>query len=452
MTQHGVRLRHLAACFSLAATAAALSGCGGAADSAAPAAQLPAAPTPPAPPLPAPGPAPTPGAMVTLHFSDCQVGARVGCVAGNNANAGTASSPKQTLAGIDVNTLGAGSQLLFARGGAWNNVNLFLNNPNATATSALLFGDYLPAGVGASAARPELRSGGVVFNVGGMYGNSVVDGGYTFRGLKLTGLSGDAGSRGFFVHSSTRNVLIDDMEITGFGIALELQNVGATGNEGLVLRNSHIHHNSEMGILGDTNDLVIEGNLIEANNVSGSGFNHGLYLSGHARNGIVRNNRFINNSVLNGVCTGGNLTVHGQWDGLLIENNTIEQLQSTWGCWGISVNDGYNLPEYFRGVVLRGNSLVNIECAICVRAAPGIVIEGNRIRSNQPNLPTAIVVGSPTNSDDDPGVGATVRNNVVCFTAPNPALAPIRITVAGGSETGTVYRTGAEADTGACAP
>jgi hypothetical protein len=116
-----------------------------------------------------------------------------------------------------------------------------------------------------------------------------------------------------------------------------MQNTGPIGNTALLIRNNDIHHNSEMGILGDAIDMVIEGNSLANNNPSGSAFQHALYLAGHGRNGVVRNNTFRNNSVVNGVCTGGNLTVHGQWVGLLVEGNTIRQDASQGGCYGISI-------------------------------------------------------------------------------------------------------------------
>jgi hypothetical protein len=399
---------------------------------------------------------------VTLYFSDCQVGASTGCVAGNNANAGTsAAAPKRDLSGVNLNTLGAGSQLRFARGGVWTGVAHSLNNTSATIAAPLVFTSYVPDWGSAATPRPELRTmyNGVAFNIGGSYGNSTLDGGYTFRDLKLSSVNGGNpsgigdNSRAFLVHSSTRAVLIENTELTNFGIAIEIQNLGV-GNQGFVLRNSHIHRNSRMGILGDAHDLVIEDNLIEANNFSGIGFNHGLYLGSHAlaRNAIVRNNRFVNNSAVNGVCTGGNLTVHGMWDGLVIEGNTISQTQATYGCWGISVNDGYTEAEYFRNTTIRANTMINIECAICVRSAPGALIERNVIRSNQSYLPSGVVVVPPNGANDDAGVNAAARDNVICFTDPNPNQAPVRVSVSGGTVSGTVYRTGADALTGACAP
>ena len=78
----------------------------------------------------------------TLYFSDCQPGAAPGCVSGNNANPGTQAAPKRDLTGINVNALPAGSQLLFARGGAWSNFRISLDNRNVTVAAPLIFADY----------------------------------------------------------------------------------------------------------------------------------------------------------------------------------------------------------------------------------------------------------------------------------------------------------------------
>nr|WP_296015291.1 hypothetical protein [uncultured Acidovorax sp.] len=95
--------------------------------------------------------------------------------------------------------------------------------------------------------------------------------------------------------------MIENVEISGFQIAIHSQARAPHGVNNVLIRDSHIHHNGSMGILGQFRNSVIEGNLIEANNFSGSGFNHGTYLSGS--NGLsdtnvtLRNNRYIRNSV-----------------------------------------------------------------------------------------------------------------------------------------------------------
>ena len=52
-----------------------------------------------------PGTGGSTGGGTVYYFSDCQTGAAVGCVSGNDTNTGTSpAAPKQTLAGINVNT------------------------------------------------------------------------------------------------------------------------------------------------------------------------------------------------------------------------------------------------------------------------------------------------------------------------------------------------------------
>lgn len=385
------------------------------------------------------------------------MGAAVGCVPGSNANPGTsASAPKQNLSGMNVNALPAGTQLRFARGGVWTNFNVFLDNRNATVTAPLVFEAYTPAWATSSTARPELQSSTIAFYMGGTYGNTIADGGYTVRGFKLNGMG--AGDTGVFAASTTRGILVEGNEITGFNLGFNIQNMGPEGNQGFVVRNNSIHHNAGMGFLGDAYGLVIEGNTFANNNFSGSGFNHAIYVGGHGTHGIIRNNTLTNNSVVNGVCTGGNMTIHGQWDGFLIEGNTITQAASTGGCYGISVTPGYNSTEFFRNFVARGNTVVNVGgCALCFGAAVGPIAENNLLINLNNSWMSGVVlaanVGSiPGVGGDDIDNGAIIRNNTMCFAYPRPESEQV-VTRNAGQVTisGTVYRTGADATTGPCA-
>ncbi len=384
------------------------------------------------------------------YFSDCQSGAHAACVAGKNGHAGTnPATPKQNLNGLDLNALPAGTQLLFAKGGVWTGFSAIVRNLNATPTQPIVFDSYAPSWGGTE--RPWLQATSfiVAFQLG-QHADVENDGGYTIRNLKLDGVG--KADWGVWLRTEVRNVTLDNLEITGFLIGVHSQSTGTSGNTFLTLRNSNIHHNSEMGFLGDAFDLVIEGNTFANNNASGSNFNHAIYLSGQGRNGVLRNNTFTNNSVVAGVCRGGNVTVHGQWDGLLIEGNTITQAASSEGCWGFSVTPGYaNSAEWFRNTVVRNNTITNLGgCAICVISAPGIVIEGNRIFNNQVSH-TGVIVAPPADPRDDAGAKAVLRNNIVCLTQPNANSAAVVLRVAGGVESGTVYRTGAAANTGPCA-
>ena len=454
---------------SIAATAL-LSGCGAGTDTGTNEATPPAAPAPapsvPAPaPAPSPAPAPAPGSAVTYYFSDCQTGAAAGCVPGDNANPGTSpTAPKRTLASVDVNALAAGSRLLFARGGAWANFSLQLHNLNVTTAAPLVFDAYTPPAGGS--ARPVFNPGSsfFVFQTS-FFGRTEDTGGYVLRNLTLDG----RGSTGWGIHLRNRShdILLDNLEITGFEIALHSQNESPIGN--VTLRNSQIHHNSEMGMLGESENLIIEGTLFEANNFSGSGFNHAIYLGGSARNGIIRNNTFTNNSVCTRapcadgnptnptVCRGGNVTIHGQWDGVLIEGNTIQQVASVGSCYGFSITPGYTSAEFFRNFVVRNNTVINLGgCAICAGASVGPVIENNLLINRNNSWMSGVVLGANVGSQgaggDDVDNGAIVRNNTLCSTYFSGGSQIISAINAGTyTQTGNVLRTGADASTGPCA-
>jgi hypothetical protein len=367
-------------------------------------------------------------------------------VSGNNANAGTsASAPKRDLSGFDIDALPAGTQLLFARGGSWSGFNVALSNRNVTAAAPLVFDSYAPAWGGT--ARPWLRTSGGMAFLFGSWNETANDGGYTIRNLKLDGLG--TSDWGFWLRNAVHHVTLENLEVTGFKLAVHSQ-AGSTENANFVLRNSLIHRNSDMGVLGEFTTATIEGNTFEANNFSGSFFNHAIYLGGHGTNGVIRNNRFVRNSVVNGVCTGGNVTVHGQWDGLLIEGNTIEQSDSQITCYGFSLNPGYDQPEWMRNVVLRNNTMIDVGCGICTSSTPGILVEGNRVIQTVPRaagINVGLAVPDPGDVADS---GAVVRNNTACYVV-NDGQAWVRVGGTGATTSNNALVTGSAATTGVCA-
>jgi len=405
-----------AALVPLFALVALLAACGGGQDAESALTSQPTAGAPPAPspapspspspspaPAPAPGPAPTAG---TYYFSDCQAGAAPTCVPGDNANAGTsASAPKRDLGGFNVDAAPAGTRLLFARGGAWN-MSITLQNPNTSAASPLEFDAY------GSGAVPVWRTtSGTTVN-SGSYGNTLLDGGYVFRNLKFEGAGGQ--SWAFFLHSNIQDLTLENVEISGHQIGVHSQSGGSVSR--VTIRNANVHHNWQHGFLGDANDLLIENSTFAYNNMDGGVLEHAIYLGGVGRNATIRNNTFTNNSAPpDGVCTGGNLTIHGQWDGILIEGNTISQADSVIQCYGISLNPGYNTAEWMRNVVVRNNTVVDVGCGICTNATPGIVVEGNRIIQTRERAAGINVGLAPADPGDDPDSGATIRNNTACY-------------------------------------
>jgi hypothetical protein len=366
-------------------------------------------------------------------------------VAGSNTLPGGAPNPGTNLAtprrDFDtnmVNSLPAGSRLLFRRGGAWNWSTVRLNSQLSSVGNPYYFDAY---GIGtdpllrvASANPAQTPNFGFEFST---WGGTVVHGGYEFRNLKFDGMG--SGSNAFFLRGAVSGVVIDTVTITGFAIGINSQGNGPIRN--ITLRNSRIVRNTSMGMLGAYNDSLIEGNLFEENNyISGHGLNHGSYLSGHGNgvsNVIIRNNHYRRNSVVDGSgkCTGGNMTFHGRMDNVLIEGNTIEQDAGyttasdipASGCWLMSITQGYNISqgvESFTNFVVRNNRFINGgNTAMAVTSAPNVLIEDNVFINQQSTAQTAINVGnheydSLTNTYNDGDaldVAPVVRNNRACY-------------------------------------
>lgn len=361
------------------------------------------APTPvPAPPAPTPPPpAPTPPAPAPSG----QRGALYFAPTGNNSNAGTLASPKRDLVGLNVSALPP-TDLLFQRGGVYTfNSTTRLTNRNYTAASPLVFNAY---GTGA---KPELQfsitGGAPGFEWGGWQDGQTYTG-YEFRNLKLNGMG--VTTWGIWLRNACNAFVVDKCEVTGFSIGIHISD--HPGAQGIRITNSRIVRNSDMGILGKFDNSVLENNYIAENNFGGSGFSHGSYLSG-AVNAIIRNNWYYHNSAPNGVATGGNCTFHGEFDGLLIEGNKVEQVASEAQAWQMSITAGYTSPEWFRNLVARGNWFINSgNCAMNAQACPGALIEQNVIVNTQGTRLTGVSVGmQDAGGGDDVVTGAVSRNN-----------------------------------------
>jgi hypothetical protein len=388
---------------------------------------------------------PSGDASKVLHFADCQPGAAPGCAPGRNGNPGTEEAPKRDLDGLNLNALPAGTRLLFRRGGAWT-FSILLDNPEVRPDAPLVFDAY------GSGATPVLRTPAGNAVSFGKWNNTSHDGGYTFRNLVLDG--GGKAQWGLFLVHNVRNVTIENVTITGFELAINSRSGSPHGVSGVVLRNSKILRNSSMGFLGQVNDSVFEGNVFEGNNFRGTVLEHAIYLSG-GRNNVIRNNRFVRNSVVDGECTGGNVTVHGQIDGLRIEQNVIEQDAATSSCLGFSLIPGYaGRAEAFRGVVVRGNTVVNVgTCSVCVRSAPGIVIEHNLFINRLAPIHRGVMlpVGrpSPGDADDEQPV---VRQNTLCYTGANPRSVATMVAAPGAVVEDNRLIAGAAANEPPCTP
>jgi len=422
---------------AVSTVSAVLAGCGGGSD--VPEETLSQSPTSPvASPSPAPAPAPAPATGASVYYvSDCQTGAAAGCMPGDDANPGTEAAPKRTLAGINLDGLPAGGQVLFKRGGAWTNFSVQVRNLNATPSNPIVFDAYDTGAV------PVLSTpSGNTFGFN-QHGDTVSDGGYTIRNLKLDGLG--SGQWGILLADGTRDVTVENVEITGFRIGIHSIQV-----DRLTVRNSNIHQNREHGMLGGGDNMLLEGNLVAGNNMDGGGFEHGFYLS-HGTNVVLRGNQFIRNSAPGGVCNGGNLTLHGQLENWLIEGNRIEQDAALGGCYGMSITTGYSSAEWFRSFTVRGNTVINTgNCGICAGSAPGIVVENNKVINTQLTGQRGVQIptGEP-GAGDETDRDAVVRDNTMCFV--EPTNIGVVADVPGAQVSNNTVVTGVAATTGSCA-
>jgi hypothetical protein len=336
-------------------------------------------------------------------------------VPGNNSNAGTSmAAPKRNLDRFDYQALPRGARLLFAQGGAWDGfIADQIVNYNATPSEPLVFDSYPPPWGGS--AMPWLRTGseGTSFSFY-QYGNPTIDGGYTVRNLRIDGqgVAESAMTHGW----GTTHITFENVEITGFNIGMKMGH----GSHHFRLLNSVLRNNRWMGLLGSGNGWLIEGNTFEANGDTRPPSSHAIYIAAgteEARSITLRNNVVRNSSLAGGVCRSGNITMHGQIVGALLEGNTVWAPGHGPGCRGFSITAGYATTEYMRGVVIRNNRLVDVGGAVVFSASPGIEIDGNVVVDNSGG--SALLIESAPNGSaggDAADSGALVHRNTLCRT------------------------------------
>lgn len=378
----------------------------------------------------------------TYYVSDCQSGAASGCVAGNDSNTGTsAAAPWRSTTKVQSQfaSLAAGDQILFARGGSWTNASMMLQNTRSSAALPITINAYTPSS--GATARPILTETRASTNLLAFdnTGSAVADGGYVVKNLDLRG--GGTGMWGVFTSQLTSDITLSDLNIEGFTIGIHCgENI-----ERVQLLNSTLTNNGSQGILWGCNNSRIEGNTFNYNGyLSTDGRDHSVYLgngTSSATNVTFRSNTLLNNSVPTGggTCAGVPLVVHGMWNGVTIENNTIYQAPGTAnsGCWGIAVDAGYGSAEIFSKVVIRGNSIVNvggigIGCAACV--AP--LIENNVVVMESGDLVGIQIPDRTPGAGDAADSGAIIRNNTIYFKSPTFAQG-ISLATQGGATAGS---------------
>jgi hypothetical protein len=364
-----------------------------------------------------------------VYVCDCQAGAQAGCVAGNDANAGTISAaPKRTwsAAVAAFNALPAGGTVAFCKGGAidagtsslrFSNANCRANpDMMATAnTNTCDFRDYDPSWGGTAKPIIKHTSGNLM-----EFRNAAHREGYRVLNLALTG-SGTGPGRAtnqwaIWLTDDTDDVLICNNTFNYWGMALYAGVATAGQMSRWRFAGNRVLNSSTQGILCSGDDSQIDANYFDSNG-SSNDRDHTVYCGFRQgqHNLSVTNNQFYYTS---SSCSGVVIVQHGQATGTLIENNVIDGGDSPTGsCYGISVGRGYSEGEAFSNVVVRRNRISRTgNVVIEMDAVQDPVVENNIIYS--PRGGTDVAIGVPyqtanTGKGDTPSTRATIRNNTL---------------------------------------
>lgn len=360
----------------------------------------------------------------TYYLCDCETDAEQNCIPGDDSNSGlTADQPWQSISKLNsfINSLEAGDEIRFARGGAWVDAAIeSLYNFNTSRNNPIVFDSYMPSWGGFE--KPiltEARKGKNLFNFADG-GNADHDEGYIVKNLDLRG--GGTGQWAIFAYNDVDYIRLENLEITAFGIGVHCAganspNSGAdTQNQNMTLLNSTIRNCSEQGFLGGGDSLIIEGCYFENNGFAKAVFNHNIYLT-NGNDVIVRNNELYHSAVINDKADGVSLVIHGTLDNLLIEGNYVhEDLGMVTGnAWGIAVDPGYASAESFTNLTIRGNLVVNMyNVGIGIASAPNAIIENNIVVNEAASNLVAIAAPDRIRGEEDLEMTEVhVRNNSI---------------------------------------
>jgi len=315
-------------------------------------------------------------------------------------------------------SLNGGDSILFCKGQEFvKNGTYKWGNYNSTRDNRITISSYSPPGSRGTLANPVIHATGggsaILISDGGP---ADYDEGYVISHLILRGDGVDSGLR---IYADAHYIDVIDVEIYDFKIGIYV-----TGT-GLAISRSFIHDNHGQGFLGGGDNLVIEDSYFVNNGFGEAVFNHNIYLSdaggGTFNNEIIRNNKLYQSAIVGGECKGVSLVAHGNHHNLLIENNVVwEDVDAVnQGCWGIAVDNGYVDGELFPGLIIRGNTVVNvgnmaIGCAVC----QDVIIENNTVVHQSQFGARAIKVPDRAEPASASSNNITVRNNTVLYDSP----------------------------------
>ncbi len=379
-------------------------------------------------------------AGAVYYACDCQPGADPKCVPGSDSSGGRSpSTPWRTYRKLrsKFSTIRPGDTVAFCRGGRFIDDDPRWVNTSCRAATPCIIRDYTPPWATGAEGRPVLAveqdrramdfSGGPVQ-------------GYRVLNIKLYApLASFNSNDGFAVSGPgtgpSTDITICNVEVEGFKQGIEFYQSA----QRLAVVGSRFVNNRHIAILGGSNGTVIRDNDFDHNGSDKpppANQSHGaVYVSVHygsdprtppgVSDMTISGNRATNNSLVDGVCRGAPMVVHGAVDGLVFENNLIDGrgpngTRGNGGCFGIMLGPGgYAETTYFRHVAFRRNRLLYTgNVGIATSECSNCVIEDNEIVMGYPgddNSVTAIKIPFDRKraGDPDSNGGTVVQNNTI---------------------------------------
>lgn len=173
------------------------------------------------------------------YYCDCGTGADAGCVAGNNANAGTdPAAPRQTIASAMTRLAAftsSAASIMLCKGGAFNDASNGMSITNSTCTSGTYCHDirsYTPPTWSSSGNKPRINSTSAspLFTISG-----------SAAGIRLIGLNlvaGGIGTEGVFLYTGVHDIWMWDLDIDGFNFNVHSTGTGTTYPNRIYLQGS----------------------------------------------------------------------------------------------------------------------------------------------------------------------------------------------------------------------
>ncbi len=368
------------------------------------------------------------------YVCNCLSGADSDCVPGSDSNPGTSpSAPLRTYdeARSRWSSRPAGSQTRFCAGGSFTNTrDPRWDNRNCANGDRCVISDYTPPWASGDEQRPILTAGDNLRGFAFAHGGDARHTGNVL--LENMDLRGSGQQAGVFMHNDQNDIELRNLRIENFawGVHIANSNSCVAGdsrcngkNDRIFLHDLTILNNSHQGVLGSIRDGGIFNSYFEGNGRSNI-LDHNIYLVS-SNGSVVANNRLYKSSVGRAeggddICRGTSLVMHGDTDGIIVENNEIwEDLGAAKPtCWGIALDNGYSKPERFENVLIRGNLVRNVgSVAIGVGACQDCTIDSNVVIFEQSEYgATAIVAPDrPPDEGDAETTRITVRNNSIYY-------------------------------------